>query len=106
MIGHQAAMLWREAERQCDVERLQPLHLEIEPTIGVRAKTIGPTKPRAEPSHSEIFQQGYRGLEPRIFKMKPLTDPQVGRVTAEIGERLFRGAIFAHKTHVEMPVVR
>ena len=85
----QAAALGRETERQRDGERLERLHLAVEPRLRVRALPVGPAQAGAEVPDAELLQPADAALEPRVLEVEPLADPEVGRQLVE--ER--RGAL-------------
>ena len=65
-----------EAQRHRGFERLNCLHLLIEPLLRVGTKPVCPTHTSAQILHSQMLQPFHAGLKAVIFKVKPLTNPQ------------------------------
>src|SRR4051812_41223808 len=101
----QAAALRRETERQRHIERLQRLHLLIEPALGTGAKTVGPAQAGAQMLHPQFPQQSNPVRQAVVLEMEPLADAESRREAGEVAQRELRRAVLAHQAHIEMPVV-
>ena len=105
MIGKDAAMFGRKAVGDGRLERLQRLHLTVEPALGAGTKAVRPAQPGAHMAYAEIAQPANRVIQAMVFEMKPLADSERGRVLVEVAQRQLRSAVFPQQTHVEMPIV-
>src|SRR4051812_12404545 len=75
-----AAMFGSEAEGQRDIEAFQGLHLPIEPAVCVGTIAVGPAQSGAHVFDTHLTQDLDRSVEPGVLEMKPLTNPERGRV--------------------------
>ena len=89
-------MLRRETESKGNVEGVQLFHLVIKPLICAWAKAVSPTETSSQVLNAKAPQQAYGVIEPVILEMKPLADPNIRRVFAEVRERLLWIAIFTN----------
>src|SRR3954464_281085 len=89
MLGD-AAMLGREAERQCDIEIRQRFHLAIEPSQGIRPEAVSPGQAGAQMPPPQTLQPNHRLVETMVLEMKPLTYAELRRVAREILDGAFR----------------
>ncbi len=98
-------MFRREAEGHGHVEVGQRLHLPVEPAERVGAEAVGPGQARAQVRHAEPLHPGDGVVEAVVVVVEPLAEAEVGRVPAELFQRLLRAAVLVEQAHGEMPVV-
>src|ERR1700736_6167061 len=79
VIGANTATLGREAECNRYIERFERAHLTVEPCFGVGAQAVGPAQAGANIFHTEVAHPADGIVEPRVLKMKPLTNAERGR---------------------------
>src|SRR5215218_10323583 len=105
VVRKNAAMFRRKAERHGHIEIAECIHLPIEPIEGIGAETVSPREPCTQMANAETLHPTNRIIQPVIFIVEPLTNPERGRVPCETVERELRRAVLAQQTHVEMPVI-
>jgi hypothetical protein len=95
MMWPHSLTFWRETKRDGDVEVLERSHLSIKPVLRAGPHAVGPTQTCSNMSNAKCLEPSYGSVEPMIFKMKPLTDPELRRHFGETPRCEFRSPIFA-----------
>src|ERR671913_2424691 len=101
MRRHPAA-LRRETERHGYIERLEGLHLAIEPLLRVRTMTVRPAQAGPKMPDTKILQPAHGAVEAWVLEMKPLADAERRRQVGKPPKRALGCAVFTQQAHVEM----
>src|SRR5579885_698744 len=105
VMRRNASMLRGEAKRQRHVEIGKCLHLPVEPTHGIRTKTIRPRKSCAQIADAKALEQSDALVEAMILEVKPLTNTERRRMARKARRCELWHAVLAEQTHVEVPVI-
>ena len=103
VMGSDAHVLRSKTQRQRSIERLQGLHLAIEPCFCIFTIPIRPAHAGAQVLHAQTLQPIDSEVEPRIFIVEPLADAHAAgkRFRSQLGR-----AVFTQESHIVMAIVR
>src|SRR5262249_16375656 len=101
-MGRYAHVFRSKTKSQSGGEWFQSLHLPVKPGLSVRTEPICPAYPGAQIFNTQAPEPVRSHFQPRIFKVKPLTDSHPCRETFR---RKFGSAIFTQQAHVVVPVI-
>src|SRR5215203_4998959 len=105
MVGRDAAVLGREAERHGNVKIRERFHLPVEPGERMRPETVSPRQAGTQMFDAEPLEPGHGLFQPVILEMKPLANANPGRPAAEMLRGKLRCSVLAQHAHGKMAVV-